>query len=396
MDTALLIALLNPTIALVLAAAALVFWFYQGPRPYLVVLAAGYLGTALGFLLQYFPLPFGFAATKIASNVGFLGGGGCIVAATVLCCGRRVPYAAIGALAAAGLAAFLWFLFVDPDLTWRIYSVNFALGAMTLVAAAEIRQARRSKPMDTMLFVLMVLASISLVGRTVLVVTLHGSYSSYEDFYNSTYWTSQLLLHAVLLLLLALTIFTATALDVMAGLTTDARTDPLSRLLNRRGFEERAALLLDRCERARLPVALVLADLDHFKAINDIYGHHVGDRVIADFASRLQMAAGNRGVAGRLGGEEFAIVLPLADLVAARMLAEAVRTSFSSGIVDGLPPGVRVTASFGIAARSGVEPLEPMMRRADEALYKAKQNGRDSVRISYERPPSPPDLKAAG
>jgi diguanylate cyclase (GGDEF)-like protein len=171
----------------------------------------------------------------------------------------------------------------------------------------------------------------------------------------------------------------------MKALKTETHTDPLSGLLNRRGFEERALLVLQHCAAAKVPVALVLADLDHFKALNDRYGHAAGDQVIADFAAKLRAAAGARAVAGRIGGEEFAVLLSLSDLATARLFAEAVRTHYSAGSVDGLPPGTRVTASFGVAARTGEEGLEPLMRRADEALYKAKKNGRDSVRLSYER-----------
>jgi diguanylate cyclase (GGDEF)-like protein len=169
-------------------------------------------------------------------------------------------------------------------------------------------------------------------------------------------------------------------------LKAETHTDPLSGILNRRGFEERAIQLLDQCGKAGFPVALVLADLDHFKALNDRHGHEAGDRVIADFAAKLSSATGARGAAGRIGGEEFAVLLPLSDLAAARLFAEAIRTFYSAGAIDGLPPGTRVTASFGVAARSGREGLMPLMRRADEALYKAKRNGRDSVRLSYERP----------
>ncbi|RVB68183.1 GGDEF domain-containing protein [Mesorhizobium sp. M7A.F.Ca.CA.002.03.2.1] len=386
MDTGLLIALLNPTIALALGAAFLVLWSYQRHRPYLAVLALSYSLSAVGFLLQYFTLPIGMPLTKLVSNICFSIAGCCLAGAIVHRYGRKVPYVGIGALACGGLASFCWFLFIAPDLTWRILAMNFAFGGISLLVAAELRPVRNNGPTEKILFVLSLLSGVNFFVRALIVVIAHGPFTSYDGFYGSSYWTTALLSHALLSLLIALCLFSAAALDVLKALKTETFTDPLSGLLNRRGFEERGMLLLRHCASARFPVALVLADLDHFKALNDVHGHGAGDRVIADFAAKLRSAAGARGVAGRIGGEEFAVLLPLSDLAAARLFAEAVRTVYSAGHVDGLPQGTKVTASFGVAARSGDEALEPLMRRADDALYKAKKNGRDSVRLSYERP----------
>ncbi|MER8572215.1 GGDEF domain-containing protein [Mesorhizobium sp. M1338] len=397
MDTGLLIALLNPTIALALGAAFLVLWSYQRHRPYLAVLAISYGLSAVGFLLQYFTLPIGMPLTKLASNICFTIAGCCLSSAIVHRHGRKVPYVGIGVLAGGGLVSFCWFLFVAPDLTWRILAMNFAFGGISLLVAAELRPVRNNGPTEKILFVLSLLSGVNFFVRTLVVVIAHGPFISYDGFYGSSYWTTALLSHALLSLLTALCLFCAAALDVMKALKTETHTDPLSGLFNRRGFEERGMLLLRHCATARFPVALVLADLDHFKALNDVHGHAAGDRVIADFAAKLRSAAGARGVAGRIGGEEFAVLLPLTDLAAARLFAEAVRTVYSAGHVDGLPAGTKVTASFGVAARSGDETLEPLMRRADDALYKAKKNGRDSVRLSYERPETafvPESLKA--
>jgi diguanylate cyclase (GGDEF)-like protein len=386
LDTGLLIALLNPTIALALGAAFLVLWSYQRHRPYLAVLAVSYSLSAVGFLLQYFTLPIGMPLTKLVSNICFTIAGCCLAGAIVHRYGRKVPYVGIGVLAGGGLASLCWFLFVAPDLTWRILAMNFAFGGISLLVAAELRPVRNNGPTEKILFVLSLLSGANFFVRTLAVVIAHGPFASYDGFYGSSYWTTALLSHALLSLLIALCLFSAAALDVLKALKTETYTDPLSGLLNRRGFEERGMLLLQHCASARFPVALVLADLDHFKALNDVHGHGAGDRVIADFAAKLRSAAGARGVAGRIGGEEFAVLLPLSDLAAARLFAEAVRTVYSAGHVDGLPQGTKVTASFGVAARSGDEALEPLMRRADDALYKAKKNGRDSVRLSYERP----------
>jgi diguanylate cyclase (GGDEF)-like protein len=220
-------------------------------------------------------------------------------------------------------------------------------------------------------------------------MALYGSYQTYDGFYASFYWTTAVLSHAVFSLLIALSLFTDEALVMMHKLHSDSLTDSLSGLLNRRGFEAKASALLDTCVRTKLPVALIVADLDRFKALNDRHGHAAGDRVIAEFAMCLRTAAGTRAIAGRLGGEEFAVLLPMADPAAARLFAEAVRTVFSGEAINGLPQEVRVTASFGIAARSGRESLAELTCRADEALYHVKRDGRDGVRVSYQRAPEP-------
>jgi diguanylate cyclase (GGDEF)-like protein len=386
LDTGLLIALLNPTIALALGAAFAMLWSYQRHRPYLAALAVSYCLSAPGFLFQYFTLPVGVAMTKLISNICFTIAACCLSGAIVARYGRRVPYVGIAVMTGAGLAAFSWFMFVQPDLTWRVLGTNFAFGGLSLLVAAELRVVRNNGPTEKILFVLALLSGLNFTARTLVVVIAHGPFPSYDGFYGSSYWTTALLSHALLSLLIALCLFSAAALDVVKTLKAETYTDPLSGILNRRGFEERAARLLEQCDKAGFPVALVLADLDHFKALNDQHGHEAGDRVIADFAAKLRAATGARGAAGRIGGEEFAVLLPLSDLAAARLFAEAIRSFYSAGAVDGLPAGIRVTASFGVAARTGKEGLLPMMRRADEALYKAKKNGRDSVRLSYERP----------
>jgi diguanylate cyclase (GGDEF)-like protein len=387
LDTRLFIALLNPGIALVLASAFLALWLHQRHRLYLAVLVLAYCASAVGFLLQYFTLPLGLELTRLLSNLSFTLAASCLAGAVVARYGRRVPYAALGILALGGLGAFCWFLFVQPDLTSRIYAINFAFGGVSLVVAAELRTVRGNGPTEAILFVLSLLSAVNFFVRTLLVLRMSGPIVTYGELHDSIYWTTALLSHALLSLLIALSLFTAAALDILKALKSESHTDPLSGLLNRRGFEERATPVLSRSHENGVPVALVIADLDHFKAVNDTFGHAVGDQVIAAFASQLRTTAGRNGIVGRLGGEEFAVLLPASDLLAARTFAEGVRTGFSQSGRHQLPSGARVTASFGVAA--GEEDLSALLQRADEALYQGKRNGRDSVRISYCRPQSP-------
>jgi diguanylate cyclase (GGDEF)-like protein len=389
LDNELFIALLNPAIALTLAAAFFLLWLYRVHRLHLMMVAVAYAGSAMGFLLQYFVLPIGLPASRLLSVLSFTIATFGLAGAIVARYGRKPPWGQMGLLAVGGLAGFSWFMFVEPDLTSRVFAINFAFGGISLLVAVEIRAVQERGAIERMMIALALLSAANFIVRPVIAMALYGPYHTYDGFYASFYWTTAVLSHAVFSLLIALSLFTDEALVMMRKLHSDSLTDPLSDLLNRRGFEARAAALIAACARTNLPVTLIVADLDRFKALNDRHGHAAGDRVIAEFSARLRMAAGTRAIAGRLGGEEFAVLLPMADLAAARLFAEAVRAVFSNGPIDGLPPQIRVTASFGIAARSGDESLAELTRRADEALYHVKRGGRDGVRVSYQHAPEP-------
>lgn len=155
----------------------------------------------------------------------------------------------------------------------------------------------------------------------------------------------------------------------------EARTDVLTGLLNRRA-------LFDTFNDGDLPpfTSLVVFDLDDFKAINDTYGHALGDEVIRQFAATLRSEIRAIDTAARLGGEEFAVVLPRSRSETAVQVAERVRRAFGEASVATAKGALRCTVSAGVAsAAAGGEPLSEVLRRADDALYVAKRNGRNRV-----------------
>jgi diguanylate cyclase (GGDEF)-like protein len=381
MEASVYIALLNPAIALVLASTFLVLWLYQRHRRHIASLAAGYACGSAAFLLQYFVLPVGPHPTKLISVSLFLASGLLICGAVIRRYGRPVPVAALAALAAGGIGTVSWFLFVEPDLTWRIYAINFALGGMSLLVAAELRAVPRKALIDWVILSAALLSGLNFFVRTLVVVHAYGAVEPYSAVHGSVYWTTVILSHAVLSIVNALALVTGTTLEVIAELQRKSETDPLSGLLNRRGFEEQAAGLLDG-SRSGSAASLVLCDLDHFKAVNDSLGHLAGDRVIAAFADLLRRTAPEGSVVGRIGGEEFAVVLANANMAIARLYAEGTRSALSGLAIDGLPPERRVTASFGVAERIAAEGIAALLSRADAALYEAKHAGRDRVRTA--------------
>jgi diguanylate cyclase (GGDEF)-like protein len=155
-----------------------------------------------------------------------------------------------------------------------------------------------------------------------------------------------------------------------------SRTDALTGVFNRRHFAEEARRELERARRRGTVPGVVLLDVDHFKRINDVHGHPVGDAVLTDVAYAMRSELREYDVVYRLGGEEFVVVLPGADIERTREIAERLRRSVAS-VNTG---GISVTMSFGAAAVSGSEVRFPhVYAEADAALYAAKRAGRNRV-----------------
>jgi diguanylate cyclase (GGDEF)-like protein len=196
-------------------------------------------------------------------------------------------------------------------------------------------------------------------------------------------------------------LFSLVLLVVMADedrrLFVRATTDALTGLANRATFLERARFEIHRVERTGRPLAVVLLDIDRFKAVNDRHGHPAGDRVLSGAAQAIARTVRGIDLAARWGGEEFAVLLVEADESTAGSAVERIREAVASLEPPRVP--ARVTVSAGIAVHHGLferARVEGLIRRADEALYEAKRKGRD--RAEFEKslavaPTTPADVK---
>ena len=166
-----------------------------------------------------------------------------------------------------------------------------------------------------------------------------------------------------------------------------ARTDALTGLPNRRAFNEQLETLLAQADRFGHAVSLIMADIDHFKQVNDTWGHETGDIVLRAIAGTLQEGVRNVDVCARFGGEEIAILLPQTNLVGAAELADRLRKSVEIRPVSALGNEVKVTVSCGVACYpDGVLTKEALFAAADRALYDAKHAGRNCVRSAVPKP----------
>jgi two-component system cell cycle response regulator len=168
-------------------------------------------------------------------------------------------------------------------------------------------------------------------------------------------------------------------------LETLSVTDVLTGLANRRRLMTRLEEEVARARRYKTPLAVVMIDIDHFKKVNDVHGHAMGDEVLRNIGAMLRDGVRTTDLAARYGGEELTLVLPHTDIPAATLVAENLREKFAEfeHRLDGI--ALKKTVSMGVAARDGqgdVPSAEDLLKHADDALYRAKQNGRNRVEVA--------------
>ena len=262
------------------------------------------------------------------------------------------------------------------------YAVIQAIGVGVILANA------RKRALDVALLVIYFISALHFLAKPILAMLI-GSGAAPQAYITSTYAAVSQTVGAVLLIANGLVMLLIIVRDVMADMTARSETDTLSKLLNRRGFEDRGDKALALAERSGVPAVMIVADLDHFKRINDTFGHATGDQVIEAFGTALRNCSAPHAVLGRMGGEEFAALLPGANLVTGRLYAETVRNAFRTMPQHLTGLSEPVTVSIGVAQFSPGDRLSDLLRRCDTALYQAKTDGRDCVRLAMGEPASP-------
>ena len=163
-----------------------------------------------------------------------------------------------------------------------------------------------------------------------------------------------------------------------------ALLDPLTQIFNKRQFNKMMSEGLKTAKRHHQSLALLLFDIDHFKQVNDQYGHDAGDRILIQLTQLVNRFTRENDTFARIGGEEFAVILPFTDLQSAQILAERINSEVGKNcfeVHDSLC--IKISISVGVSdLKTGDECSKPMFERADKALYQAKNDGRNCVRLS--------------
>jgi diguanylate cyclase (GGDEF)-like protein len=290
---------------------------------------------------------------------------------------RRVDARIIAIFVSASL--FLAYVIYDlprgTPLHAFLYQSPFAL--VVLAGAWIVISASERTVIDRFLGYLLLTTGLHFFAKAGLAVVF-GSGTVARDYVHTNYALISQSMTAVLMVAVGLTLLAKLVLEIMALQRTESEIDMLSGLVNRRGFDRRVQDLFRSYPNG--PHAIILCDLDHFKRINDTFGHQIGDAVIQAFGEHLRNCTAEGSAAGRLGGEEFALFLPGTDVDVAVQIAQRLRLETMS--LRNLPPSLTVTASFGVAAVSAEQGLAEAYRQADQALYKAKNAGRNRVKLA--------------
>ncbi|HEY0307369.1 MAG TPA: GGDEF domain-containing protein [Acidobacteriaceae bacterium] len=279
------------------------------------------------------------------------------------------------------VTGIIYFFYVDRNLRARVYVLNLGLGLLLLITALKLVSSAK-KTMDRVLSGALLVFALHFFPRTLLSVGNMGKRGDVATFARSPFWAWLNFSFGVFTVLLGLILLAAVGFDIFETLHEKTITDPLTTLMNRRGLDEFVKHGFSR-SRPRSTV-LVVCDIDHFKVVNDLYGHQSGDSVLIAIGGLLKESIRGSDIAARLGGEEFVLLLFNMDRTAAHGLIERLRqvvasTQFGSGALKQR----KITMSFGVVEFNPGDTLENTLRQADEMLYVAKRSGRNRTCASW-------------
>jgi len=300
--------------------------------------------------------------------------------------------------AIVAFAVVCWFIFGDENLRSQLAIGDSSLAVLLAIAVVSVWRHAKA-PIDRMLVAITSLVVVETTVRVIVLLasTSADSFESLDQFLSSDYAFLMQVFASTVGFVMALTVLGCVVADVVTGHRDAAERDPLTGLFNRRGFEQALPLakgLADAKGGAFPAGAVIVGDIDHFKQVNDRFGHAAGDHVIIGFATTLRETRKGALVA-RFGGEEFVSFLPNMSRIDATEMAEAVRAAFSAMNWRDHGIDASITASFGVSMTApGDHSVHDALARADACLYAAKNSGRDRVVTEGQRPPEgPPPLR---
>ncbi|MEG3001902.1 MAG: GGDEF domain-containing protein [Comamonas sp.] len=381
--------LIAPASVVLLGGVLVACWWVQRSVArvgFLLWMAAGYMLPALALGAQSLMSNAQLGHWTLVTAVLYLVGAWCLAQGMAQRYGQaHINRWLAGLVVAATLALMHYFSRSYDDLWARVQWLNMGVGLLQFLATRSLLQAPAARDrLEATLRWTYIAFAVYTLARALLVWLIEPAQGA-MPFTRSGYWLLTLAGTLLFTLWFSLVLLSCAVRDVFTTLREERNRDPLTRLLNRRAFMESAEDVLN--DRRVAPWAVVVGDIDHFKRVNDSWGHACGDQVLQSVSQVLlqQVRAGD--LVSRFGGEEFVLLLQRASLADAESVVQRIRQQLASIQVACLPNGQQVTVSFGIAPVQGLLHLTKALSRADALLYEAKQAGRNRVYVDTPLPP---------
>jgi len=372
-----ILGLLTPLMALLFAVTFAVFWRMGRMKRHVLGFAIGHVLFAIGFLATHF-LPSGtfylFHVTQFFYSMGLI----VYLVSLSERAGQPIHLGSLVGVYAISATVLALAVSLTTDVGPRLIIVNTGYGAMCAMGLTTLLTARRRSMVDNAIIAVVALQAIDFLVRPNLTLMFERTIPA-DAYRDSIYYSLIGLVLGVKSVVGAMVLMGATISEWTTSLRESSARDPLTGLRNRGSFEQSMRSLLPRAQVEGRHLSLVVADIDHFKQVNDIWGHQAGDHAIAGFGELISKMIRGCDLAGRVGGEEFCIAVWNCDNDPAERLAERIRIAFAQLEHEGLSTDIRLTASFGVATAREGETYEQLFSRADAVLYRAKSIGRNRV-----------------
>lgn len=374
-----LIMVLTPSLAVLLLAAILfVAWLVQRSQSFLLWHSCAYSLTALALGAQT------LIDLEVLNRYSLLIGGCYLLSAWCLARSwaerwsvSTQPQVAL-LISVVTLAVIYLFSTIEPNAWGRVSSFSVGSSLVMLLPILQVLSRKNSFDwLDKSLLWLSIIFTSYTLTRPILIVVL--GYTDLRALPRSPYWTMTLLSVLNFALLFTLVMTAISVRETVGKLRKERDLDSLTQIMNRRSFQEHAQRRL--ADMRHFPMAVIACDIDHFKRINDAWGHERGDMVLQLVASTLQTNLRGNDLVARFGGEEFVMLLTDVTLRDADLIAQRIKCDLRSRNTV-LPNGPKLTMSFGISPITEPSQFEHSLKEADQLLYQAKIAGRDRVHVS--------------
>ncbi|MDN3645786.1 GGDEF domain-containing protein [Pontixanthobacter aestiaquae] len=386
-------ALLTPLTAMIFAVTLLALWRRDPARRETLAMGAGYFFLSIGFFMsQLNPDSLGrsnISITHIPYSIGAI----MVIWGILYRVGIAPPLKTMISIAVlGGLFGLISQMFGD-SVEADLYIANSTYGLIFSVAAVLLSQRKNTDFIEKIVLAVLTLNAAQFFIRPALSFTFSSEITG-DDYRDSVYYGILITVLALGSMVMGLALIAACIKDQLNALHESFARDKLSGLLTRHTFEARVQDAIAKARREDVQVALIIGDIDHFKQVNDIWGHQVGDNAIAAFGSLVLDTVRDTDICGRIGGEEFCILIWDADGKVARSLSERLRISVTGLRIEGMGESTHLTASFGATGLEAGDTYGELFGRADKALYHAKNSGRNRVALSSDTIEAPARRKS--